>query len=160
MSKLTKIKYSLIVIVFLTLMSSSPVAILADTAPIVPIKEVEDIFSPSSYEDERDYYILPPDTDYSGLGTRYLGGSGATAYYTNVQTNDYSQITTSLTYGSLPSNNILRSDDRNTPHDFFDDSLYPRAVRIDSDKDPEFGQTQKTALSLHDDYSTTFFAAR
>jgi len=157
MLKIAKIKYSLIVMVFVTIMSISPVAIRADTVPIVPIQELEDKFSPSTYNDW-DYYILPPDTAFSGI--IYGGGSGTSSdtRYTDVQTNDYTDFGTALTRGNAPTNTILRNDIRYSNHDFVNNSDYPRAVRIKSEKNPEFVQTQKTVLSLHNDYSTTFFA--
>jgi hypothetical protein len=157
MSKLTKIKYSIIVMVFVTLMGLSPVAIIADTAPIVPIGDIDDKFTPSTYDDW-DYYILPPDTAFSGV--IYGGGSGTTSdtRYTDVQTNDFTHFGSSLTRGGSPSSNLLQSDFRPTSHDFFNDTPYPRAVRTVSEKNPEYVQTQKTAISLHNDHSTTFFA--
>ncbi|MCK4847546.1 MAG: hypothetical protein KAT16_00815, partial [Candidatus Heimdallarchaeota archaeon] len=158
MSKLTKIKYSLIVVVLITLMSFSSVAIMADTAPIVPIGNLEDKYSPSTYNDA-DYYVLPPGTTFSDV--IYGGGSGTTTdtRYTRIHGDDYFfDSGYELEWLKKPTNNILTSDIRYSAHRFFDDVLYPRVVRIDSSLKPEFVQTQRTMLSLHNDYSTTFFA--
>ena len=143
--------------VFVTVMSTSSIAIRADTTPIVPIEELDDKFSPSTYNDW-DYYVLPPGTTFSGV--IYGGGSGTTSdtRYTDVQTNDFTHGGSALTRGNAPSNTILRDDIRYSNHEFVNNTDYPRAVRITSDKNPEFVQTQKSVLSLHNDYSTTFFA--
>ncbi|MHA2032402.1 MAG: hypothetical protein ACW99Q_23760, partial [Candidatus Kariarchaeaceae archaeon] len=157
MTKFTKIKYSLIVVVFITLMSFSTVAINAATAPIVPIGDMEDKYTPSTNGDW-DYYVLPPDTAFSGVV--YGGGSAPSSdtRYTDVLTNGFTYYNSELNRGDPPSNNILRSDSRNAQHPLYDDVLYPRAVRIAAERNPEFVQTQKSVISLHDDYSTTFFS--
>ncbi|MHA1945278.1 MAG: hypothetical protein ACXAC6_08545 [Candidatus Hodarchaeales archaeon] len=157
MSKLTKMKYSLIVVVFVALMGFSTIAINASTAPIVPIGEMEDKYTPSTNGDW-DYYVLPPDTDFSGV--IYGGGSAPSSdtRYTDVLTNGFTYYNSELNRGDPPSNNLLRSDTRTAPHPLFDNVLYPRAVRIAAERNPEFIQTQKSVISLHNDYSTTFFA--
>ena len=157
MTKLTKIKYSLIVVVFIALMSISTVAINAATAPIVPVGDMEDKYSPSTYYDW-DYYVLPPDTAFSGV--TYGGGSAPSSNtrYSIVQTNGFTYGNAGLSRGNSPSSNILTSDTRSASHEFFDDAEYPRAVRIASERNPEFVQTQKNVISLHDDYSSTYFS--
>ncbi len=136
----------------------SPVIAKADQTPIVPVDNVEDTYIPASYGDW-DYYTLPPGTDYNDV--YYLGGSGGSgsAQYSDVQADNFNSLNRALTRGELiGSSSILSDDTRGSNHDFFDSILYPRVVRIDSSKDAEFLASQKSSISLHEDYASTFFA--
>ncbi len=146
----------------LVIFTFSPIIAVADQIPIIPIVDVEDTYTPESYPasyGDWDYYTIPPGTDYNDV--YYLGGSGGSgsAQYTDVLQNDYTDYDRSLTRGELiGSSSILSDDVRSSNHNFFESTMYPRAVRIDSSKDAEFTKSQKAAISLHEDYASTFFA--
>jgi hypothetical protein len=136
----------------------SPIAIKADQIPIVPIGEMEDTFTPTTYADW-DYYVLPPETEYRDVCYQGQSGTSSDTRYTDVRANDFTNYGRILTRGELiTSSSILRDDTRTSSHDFFNSTTYPRAVRIASDRNPEFVKREISYLSLHMDYSATFFA--
>lgn len=130
--------------------------------PIIQTGELQDTFTPETYGDW-DYYILPPGTSYRDI--EYWGTSTNLVYYTTTGADALgdSQITPfSLTRGDLIPNQrevqLLENSSRDSNHDFIPGTPYPRAVRIDTDANPTFNQSITKPLSLHMDYSSTFYA--
>ncbi|PWI46749.1 hypothetical protein CEE45_15280 [Candidatus Heimdallarchaeota archaeon B3_Heim] len=145
----------------LTIMMFSPVIAIADQTPIVPVDDVEDTYSPVSYGDW-DYYTLPPGTSYSDVFYTGGGGLDGSAEFTEISSdrNFFDLNDRPLTKDDYIGSWALRGDSRDSSHIFFDNTLYPRAVRIESNKDADFLKSQKSLLSLHEDYSSTFFAEK
>ncbi|MFX0086558.1 MAG: hypothetical protein ACFFAU_12880 [Candidatus Hodarchaeota archaeon] len=136
----------------------SPIAVKADQIPIVPMGEMEDTFTPTAYADWN-YYILPPGTEYRDVIYQGQSGTSLDTRYTDVRTNDFTNYGRILNRGEfITSSSILRDDSRDSAHDFFNYTIYPRAVRIASDRNPKFVKRERSSLSLHMDYSATFFA--
>ncbi|MFX0124574.1 MAG: hypothetical protein ACFFAE_13160 [Candidatus Hodarchaeota archaeon] len=145
-------------------MTSFPVSSILSTIqhiPIIPVEEITDTFTPATYG-PWDYYVIPPDTDFTKV--EYWGTSTDLVWYTGVATDNFAwnQIGTNLIRGNLiPFNwedELFQNTSRDSQHDFFDPIPYPRAVRIDNEKNPVFNQTLTKPLSLHINYSSTFFA--
>lgn len=132
--------------------------------PFIDIEEDKDTYVPNIYDDYN-YYVNPPGTDFTDV--IYRGYSGDDEYTTlgNVGWPDYENNfnwpSSSLMrneYVDDWSPNLLRNTSRNSQNPFFNDEPYPRAVRINSGIYPVFEQTQKKAINLHMDYSSTILA--
>jgi hypothetical protein len=149
-----------LVVVFL--IAFSPIVSKAEQIPVIPIEEVEDFFTPDTYNDW-DYYVVPPGTEYSDV--IYRGGSvdNLDVDYTDLnlvwEDFDIEHPSSDIKRGDVLSTNPLLTDDlRDSNHPFFNDTFYPRAVRFPTHRETELVNRQTSSLSLHMDYSSTFFA--
>ncbi|MFX1251782.1 MAG: hypothetical protein ACFFCZ_09260 [Promethearchaeota archaeon] len=150
--------FNFFVILFflITVTPVSSIFSAVNQTPIILVAEITDNYTPVS-GDGWDYYLLPPGTDFDNV--YYWGASTSEAYYTNAGTNSFTTSSgVSLTRGDLVPANLLRNTFRDGNHPFFEPIPYPRAVRILNDTKPTFNQTMIKPLSLHMNYSSTFFA--
>ncbi|MFX0118823.1 MAG: hypothetical protein ACFFB2_03140 [Promethearchaeota archaeon] len=145
----------------MTSLPVSSILLAVKQTPIIPIEVVKDIFTPATYG-SWDYYVIPPDTDYTDV--EYWGTSTNLVWYTDASTDyfGWNQISTNLMRGSMVpfqwEDELFQNTSRDSQHDFFEPTPYPRAVRITNEVNPVFNQNSLKPLSLHMDYSSTFFA--
>lgn len=148
----------------MTLIPVSSILATVQQTPIIFIEEITDSLDPGTYE-PWDYYILPPGTSFEDI--EYWGTSTDLVEYTFVDGGqnffDFDDIFPfDLIRGNMVPGNLedelLENDLYYSNHNFFPSISYPRAVRIASNKNPVFNKTELKPISLHMNYSTTFFA--
>ncbi|MHA2226709.1 MAG: hypothetical protein ACXAC8_15970 [Candidatus Hodarchaeales archaeon] len=164
MSKLRIIKILLICTFFMTLIPVSSIVATITQTPIILIEESEGTFVPVTYG-TYDYYIVPPGTSYEDI--EYWGTFTDLVEYSFIDGGqnffDFDDISpTNLIRSNLVPNNLenklFENDTYDSNHAFFPSTYYPRAVRTPSDKMPVFNKTLQKPISLHMNYSFTFFA--
>jgi hypothetical protein len=149
------IKFSTLSLFLTTILIGSIISTISAQMPFIDIEEDKDTWIPTGIYDGYYYYVNPPGTEFSNV--EYWGYTGS-GRYTTAGTDTFSYSTPQLYRGGNADEGLLKNTSRSSLHNLFDDEPYPTAVRINAGLSPVFEQSQKKAINLHMDYSTTFLA--
>jgi hypothetical protein len=149
-----KVYFSIVCLFLTTLMIGCIISPVSAQMPFIDVEEDKDTYIPNIYDDYY-YYVNPPGTDFTDVIYRGFSGEGE---YTTVGMSGFGNPPWDLDRGDDVYYQFLRNTSRTSYNHFFDDKPYPRAVRINSGIYPVFEQSQKEAINLHLDYSSTFLA--
>lgn len=133
---------------------------LSATIPVIQLEELGDTFEPTTYLENNDYYIVEPGTELT-LPVQYRGENTDIDYTdaTSTAFNIDNYGVEDETYYEQPTDDFLSGDSRSYTQPFLEGiEELPRLARIEEIANGSFDMNYLMPISLHMDYSFTFYA--